>query len=153
MGLWKRARFIVADAAATGLPSGQMDGAMSIDALQLMPDRHAVLAEVRRILRPTARFALTTWEPTESEQGALDNPNKKPLRTSLEGAGFNVTRYETTPAWRRIGKALFEGWLKEKEALVAEMGAEAYAPLEREATKSLPFLEKDERVLIVSVAV
>jgi ubiquinone/menaquinone biosynthesis C-methylase UbiE len=153
MGLSNRARFIVADAAATGLPSGQIGAAMSIDALQLMPDSAAVLAEVRRILRPNARFALTTWEPTESDQGAPENPNNKPLRTLLEGASFRVVRYETTPAWRRLGKALYEGWLREKESLIAEMGAESYAPLEREATKSLPFLDEDERVLIVSVAV
>jgi ubiquinone/menaquinone biosynthesis C-methylase UbiE len=153
MGLSNRARYVVADAAATGLPSGHADAAMSIDALQFMPDKAAVLAEVRRILRPNARFALTTWEPSESVPDAPENPNDRPLRTLLEGAGFSIERYEATPAWRRFAKALYEGWLREKETLVAEMGAESYAALEEEATDLLPKLDHEERVLIVSRAV
>jgi ubiquinone/menaquinone biosynthesis C-methylase UbiE len=152
MGLANHARFLVADAAATGLPSGHADAAMSIDALQFMPDKAAVLAEVRRILRTNARFALTTWEPAKSEPGAPENPNNRPLRTLLEGAGFHVERYEATPAWRRFAKELYEGWLREKEPLVAEIGAEGYAPLEEEATTLLPKLDDAERVLIVSRA-
>lgn len=153
MGLANQARFLVADAAATGLPSGHADAAMSIDALQLMPDKAAVLAEIRRILRANARFALTTWEPAESEPGAPGNPNKRPLRTLLEEAGFRVERYESTPAWRRIAKVVFEGWLREKQTLVAEMGVESYGALEEEATTLLPKLDDEERVLIVSRAV
>jgi ubiquinone/menaquinone biosynthesis C-methylase UbiE len=152
MGLANHARFIVADVAATGLPSSHADAAMSIDALQFMPDKAAVLAEVRRILRANARFALTTWEPSESEPGAPENPNNRPLRTLLEGAGFSVNRYEPTPAWRRLAKVLYEGWLREKEPLVAEMGAESYGALEEEATTLLPKLDDEERVLIVSRA-
>jgi len=147
MGLASHARFIVADAAATGLAGGQADAAMSIDALQFMPDKAAVLAEVRRILRPQGRFALTTWEPTESES---ENPNSRPLRMLLEGAGFSVERYQSTPARRRIARVLYEGWLKEKEALIVEMGTESYAALEEEATELLPKLNDQERVLIVS---
>jgi ubiquinone/menaquinone biosynthesis C-methylase UbiE len=153
MGLASRARFIVADAAATGLPSGHVDAAISIDALQFMPDKAAVLAEVRRILRANARFALTTWEPTESEPGAPESPNNRPLRMLLEEAGFSVERYESTPAWRRLAKVMYEGWLREKEPLVAEMGAESYAALEEEATTLLPKLDDAERVLIVSRAI
>jgi ubiquinone/menaquinone biosynthesis C-methylase UbiE len=153
MGLANHASFVVADAAATGLPSSHADAAMSIDALQFMPDKAAVLAEVRRILRPNARFALTTWEPSEGDPGAPENPNDRPLRTLLEGAGFSIERYEATPAWRRFARALYEGWLREKETLVAEIGAESYAALEEEATNLLPKLDDQERVLIVSRAV
>lgn len=153
MGLANHASFVVADAAATGLPTSYADAGMSIDALQFMPDKTAVLAEVRRILRPNARFALTTWESSESDPNAPENPNDRPLRTLLEEAGFSIERYEATPAWRRFAKALYEGWLREKEPLVAEMGAESYASLEEEATDLLPKLDEQERVLIVSRAV
>lgn len=111
MGMANQARFLVADAAATGLPSGHADAAMSIDALLFMPEKAAVLAEVRRILRANACFALTTWEPAKSEPGA---PENKPLRTLLEGAGFRVERHETRPTWPRLAKAVYEGWLREK---------------------------------------
>jgi ubiquinone/menaquinone biosynthesis C-methylase UbiE len=43
--------FIVADAAATGLREASMDGAISIDAIQLMSDQSAVLAEIGRIVK------------------------------------------------------------------------------------------------------
>jgi ubiquinone/menaquinone biosynthesis C-methylase UbiE len=153
MGLANQTRFVVADAAATGLPSSHADAAMSIDALLFMPDKAAVLAEVRRILRANARFALTTWEPSESERIAPTNPNHRPLRTLLKGAGFSVERYETRGSWPRLAKAVYEGWLREKEPLVAEMGAESYAALEEEATNLLPKLDEDERVLVLSRAV
>ncbi len=152
MGLASHARFLLADAAATGLPGGHADAAMSIDALQFMPDKAAVLAEVRRILRPNACFALTTWEPAENEPPATETANNRPLRTLLEGAGFSVERYQATPAWRRIARVLYEGWLREKETLVAEMGPESYAELEEEATELLPKLDDRERVLILSRA-
>jgi hypothetical protein len=130
------------------------DAALSIDALQLMPDRAAVLGEVHRILRTRARFALTTWEAPTSDAGASENANHQPLRALLLEAGFSVELYEPTPAWRRIAQAIYTGWLREKDSLVAEMGAKAYAPLEKEATESLPkMLEDDERVLIVSRAI
>ena len=45
-GLAHRAAFLIADAAATGLRSASTDGVMSIDALQLMKHRDAVLAEI-----------------------------------------------------------------------------------------------------------
>ena len=153
MSLSDRALYVVADAAATGLPSADGGAAMSIDALQMMPDRAAVLEEIHRILRVDARFALTTWEPRAGDPDKSENANNQPLRTLLQGAGFNVELYQTTPGWRRIAKALYEGWLREKELLVAEMGAENYAPLEKEATESLPKIGEDERVLIVSRAV
>jgi ubiquinone/menaquinone biosynthesis C-methylase UbiE len=153
MSLSNRARYVVADAAATGLPSADAAAAMSIDALQMMPDRAAVLEEIHRILQADALFALTTWEPRASDPGSSDNANNQPLRTLLEGTGFRVELYQPTPGWRRIAKALYEGWLREKELLVAEMGAESFAPLEKEATESLPKLDDDERVLIVSRAV
>jgi ubiquinone/menaquinone biosynthesis C-methylase UbiE len=152
MSLSNRARYVVADAAATGLPSADAGAAMSIDALQMMPDKAAVLEEIHRILRAGGRFALTTWEPRAGDPGAAENATDQSLQTLLQEAGFSIELYQPTPAWRRIAKLLFEGWLREREPLIAELGADGYAPLEKEATLSLPSLDDDERVLIVSRA-
>ena len=60
-GASRVAVFVVADAAATALRTASVDAVMSVDALQLMPHRAAVLKEVARVLKPDGRFAFTTW--------------------------------------------------------------------------------------------
>lgn len=42
----------VADATATGLPSGEADAVVAVNLLHVVPDADAVLAEVRRLLHP-----------------------------------------------------------------------------------------------------
>ena len=42
----------VADATATGLPSGEADAVVAVNLLHVVPDAAAVLAEVRRLLHP-----------------------------------------------------------------------------------------------------
>ena len=46
----------MADAAAAALATSSVDAVVSIDALQLIPDRAAVLANVARMLKPGGRF-------------------------------------------------------------------------------------------------
>lgn len=60
-GFGGRARFIVGNATATGLPPHGFAAVMSIDALQFMDPAKAV-AEIARLLRPRGRAAILTWE-------------------------------------------------------------------------------------------
>src|ERR1700690_603178 len=49
------------DAAALPLHAGSADVIVSSFVLQLVPDRAAVLADMRRVLRPGGAFAAVTW--------------------------------------------------------------------------------------------
>ena len=58
-----RDRFVVTVASADDLPfaDGTFDAAMSSFVLQLVPNRHRALREIRRTLRPGAPLAIVTW--------------------------------------------------------------------------------------------
>jgi SAM-dependent methyltransferase len=152
MGLAKRSRFVVADAAATGLPDESADAAMSIDAIQLMPHKAAVVAEVRRVLRRSALFVFTTWEAMEGGPKAGRKATLASLVPLLEVSGFKVERRELRAAFPEQATALFQGWLENRIALTAELGVEVYGQLEREANRALPEIGEDERVLIIARA-
>ena len=63
LGPGVRHRFEVAVAPADDLPfaDGTFDAAMSSFVLQLVPNRHRALREIRRTLRPNAPLAIVTW--------------------------------------------------------------------------------------------
>lgn len=67
----QRARFRVEVSFADRLPfdDASFDGAVSSFVLQLVPNRSAVLREVRRVLRSGGRFAHVTWLAGDREFG------------------------------------------------------------------------------------
>ena len=67
-----RFRWLPTDAADVLLPDATVDAVASSFMLQLPDDRPAVLAEVRRVLRPGGVFAFVTWLADELELPADD---------------------------------------------------------------------------------
>jgi ubiquinone/menaquinone biosynthesis C-methylase UbiE len=63
---------------------------MSVDALQLAADIPGALREARRILRPGARFAFTTWEARRPFLFTLQMMYAKDHRPLLRRCGFEV---------------------------------------------------------------
>ncbi|MGI8928844.1 MAG: class I SAM-dependent methyltransferase [Candidatus Limnocylindrales bacterium] len=76
-GLTADGRLAFAAGAADELPvaTGSFDVAVSSFVLQLVPDRLAALAEIRRVLRPTGLLAYVTW---------LDRDSREPFRAAEE---------------------------------------------------------------------
>jgi ubiquinone/menaquinone biosynthesis C-methylase UbiE len=70
-----RLSFVVGPADELPLPTGSFDVAVSSFVLQLVPDRLAALAEIRRVLRPGGMLAYVTW---------LDRDSREPFRASDE---------------------------------------------------------------------
>ncbi|WP_201294592.1 MULTISPECIES: class I SAM-dependent methyltransferase [unclassified Nocardiopsis] len=56
-------RFTVGDACALDLPGGEFDTVLCQQALQFLADREAALAEMRRVLVPGGRLALSVLRP------------------------------------------------------------------------------------------
>ena len=73
--LKNRLSFAVGPAEELPLPNGSADVAVSSFVLQLVPDRLAALAEIRRVLRPSGMLVYVTW---------LDRDAREPFRASDE---------------------------------------------------------------------
>jgi SAM-dependent methyltransferase len=142
-GLEGKAEFRVGDFAATGLPAAGFDGAISIDSLFLVPDKSACVRETARILKPGARFVLTTWEMDIA--GGI-----KDYRPMFLDAGFEIEHYEMTPQWQERQRGIHEGVLARQDDLIKEMGRSAANVWFQFAKVELPRLQHMRRVLIVA---
>jgi hypothetical protein len=110
------ARYQVGSFTATGLPSARFQAAVSIDSLWMVLNKPAAMREVAQILAPGSCWVCTTWEPAYFQH-----------RNLLQDAGFEVLISEETPNWRSRQLAVYEGTLRERERLTAELGSEAAA--------------------------
>ncbi len=142
-GLDGRADFRVADIAATGIPAGTFDGALSNDALFMVPDKQGAFREAAHILKPGARFAFTTWELDESMR-------IKDYHPILEQSGFEVELYEACPGWEVRQRAVHEQILANKEKLIQEMGKDAAGVWIMFSQVELPKLPLMRRIFVVA---
>lgn len=86
-GLGSRCRVIGGDFMSIPLPDASMDAAYAIEATVHAPSWPGVFREIRRVLKPGARFALYEWCMT----GAFDprNPQHQAVRHGIErGTGL-----------------------------------------------------------------
>jgi len=74
------------DMQSLGFPDGSFDAVLCSFGLMAARDPVRVLAEVRRVLKPRARFAVSVW----------DEPSRNPLLTTVMGA-LPVVRGEGVP--------------------------------------------------------
>ena len=133
------AAFRVAGFTATGLPDRSLDAAMSVDALWMVADKPAALAEVSRILRPGARFVFTTWEPDYLDYDVL-----------LVAAGLRLIVREETPDWLSRQLRFYEGVLAAARLLHAELGPTAARVLVEEARSTRAVLPGTPRLLFAA---
>ena len=83
------AEFRVGDLASTGLADGVASGVLCVDAIQFAPEPQAAYQEIRRILAPGGRAALTCWEPREPGDERLPARLRHvDLAAGLTAAGF-----------------------------------------------------------------
>jgi ubiquinone/menaquinone biosynthesis C-methylase UbiE len=134
-----RARYQVASITDTGLQSGNLDAALSVDALWMVLDKPAAAAEVARILSPGARWVLTTWQPTYFR-----------YRTLLADAGFEILLHEEPLDWRTRQRSVYEAIVRQRGRLADELGPAAAAVLVDEALEIMPRLAHYQRLLIVA---
>jgi SAM-dependent methyltransferase len=107
-GLADRIAFVLADACATGLPSGQADFVWGEDAWCYVEDKPRLVAEAARLVRPGGTIAFTDWvegpcglSSAEAERvlGFMKFPNLETLDgypRLLERAGCTVVEASDT---------------------------------------------------------
>lgn len=142
-GLSERASFVVGDLTATGLPSGEADAVLCVDAVQFAPDPTDAITEMLRLLRPGGRVALTCWEPIEPGDPELPvRLRDLDLATALTAGGFTDVVVEKRPAWREVERQLWE-----HVAAMPSDGDPAIASMQAEASRTLPTFDRFRRVL------
>ncbi len=147
-GLQENATFFQTDASNTTIMSASIDGAISIDSLQLMPDPLTVIIEVARILKPGAVFAFTAWEIRKPlTPGRAIIPDYRPL---LEQAGFQVDQYIEPKGWRQQQNDIYRKMREHTNDLKNELGADASAILLEDARRKDHQLLGFSRVLVLS---
>ncbi len=108
-GLADRAAFLATAGESLPFDDGTFDGAFMVHVAMNIPDKRAVLAEVRRVLEPGAHFAL--FEQMRTGEGDLPYPlpwavderssfveDVAAYTTALETAGFTVDAVEDRTA-------------------------------------------------------
>lgn len=111
------------------LESQSMDAVVSIDALWAAPNKIQALMEIKRVMKPGAKFIFTQWDLL-----AVD-----PI-TVFEISGLKFVHREETPNWKDYQKKVYEGISNKKAELVAEMGESANMLL-YEASASPEYLD------------
>jgi ubiquinone/menaquinone biosynthesis C-methylase UbiE len=141
-----RTRFAVGHLAESGLPSGEADAVLCLDALVFAPDRVAALREVRRLLRAGGRFVFSATEmPSPEDQSWVTD--WQPL---LAAAYLEVESKEEVPQYAERLQRMYDLWLENLQALQAELGAPMAARLEQEARTVGPTLQRRRQFLIVA---
>lgn len=142
------ATFRVGDLAATGLDAGSVDAVLCVDAIQFaVPPAHAY-AEIRRLLRPGGRAALTCWEPVDRDDERLSERLRTvDLRSGLDAAGFVDVDVLERPGWRAQELAMW------RAAVALDPGDDpALRSFHDEGVRSLATADLVHRVLGVATA-
>jgi len=130
--------YFVADAAATGLDDDSVDGAVCVDAIQLMPHQVDVIIETRRVLKPGGRAVFTTWEGDD----LLDD-----LGDLFREAGLDVVVVEDRPDWLARERTIFEKALTDAPRYPDDAALQSLAA---EAERALPTFDDARRVIGVA---
>jgi len=145
MGM-SNASFRVGELTTTGLPDASVEAVLCTDAIQF-PDEPAVAyEEIRRVLKPGGRVALTCWEPFDRADERLSPRLRRAnLAAGLRQAGFTDVELRDRPSWLAREHALWE------EAAALDPGDDpALRSLHEEAVRSLQWTALLRRVLAVA---
>ena len=126
------ASFRTGELTATGLPDASVEAVLCTDAIQF-PDEPAVAyQEIRRVLKPGGRVALTCWEPFDRADERLSpRLRRADLAVGLRQAGFTDIEVRDRPSWLAREHALWE------EAAALDPGDDpALRSLHEEAVRS-----------------
>jgi SAM-dependent methyltransferase len=130
----------------TGLPDASVEAVLCTDAIQF-PDEPAIAYdEIRRVLKPAGRVALTCWQPVDRADEQLSPRIRRVnLADDLRQAGFTDIEVRDRPSWLAREQAMWE------EAAALDPGDDpALRSLHDEGVRSLQWGALLRRVLAVA---
>lgn len=127
------AHFEVGQFYAIPLEDQSVDAVICIDSLWAAPNKIQALMEIKRVMKPGAKFIFTFWDLLAVESVPL-----------LEYSGLKFVAREDTPDWKSYQNKVYDGILAHESELVAEMGPAANMLL-YEAKASPPYLDLSVR--------
>ena len=140
------ASFRIGELTATGLPDASVDAVLCTDAIQFPDEPASAYEEIRRVLKPGGRAALTCWEPLDRNDERLSPRIRRAnLGAGLHQAGFTDVEVRDRPSWLAHEHALWE------ETVTLDPGNDpALRSLHAEGVKSLQWTTLLRRVLAVA---
>jgi SAM-dependent methyltransferase len=140
------ARFLTGELTATGLPDASVDAVLCTDAIQFPEEPAVAYDEIRRVLKPGGRVALTCWEPFDrADEQLSDRLRRVDLAAGLHLAGFTDVEVRDRPSWLARERALWE------EAAALDPGDDpALRSIHDEGVRSLQWGPLLRRVLAVA---
>lgn len=141
------ADFRVGDLADTGLPDASVDAVMCVDGIQFLPTG-ASFAEMRRVLVPGGRVAITTWEAGDKDDERVpERIRAVDTWAGLGAAVFIEVHVAERPEWRRAERAMWE------EAAALDPGDDPdLKSFHDEGARVLAGFELTRRVLATAIA-
>lgn len=142
------ASFRVGELTATGLPDASADAVLCTDAIQFPDEPSVAYDELRRVLKPGGRVALTCWEPVDrADERLAPRIRQADLADGLRQAGFADIEIRDRPSW------LAREYLLWEEVATLDPGDDpALRSLYDEAVKSLQWAGLLRRVLAVATS-
>ncbi|MHA2038724.1 MAG: methyltransferase domain-containing protein [Promethearchaeota archaeon] len=145
-GLKRQVRFQIGNIISTDFPDNQFDGAISIDAIQLIQDPQLILTainEIYRILRKNSRLVIIN--------GEVHYPNHvSDYRPLFNKAGFEVESYNEVPDWKRRRRLVLQKILESRDELIQDMGKLGASFKFNEAQSDLSVLNRIRRIIAVA---
>jgi SAM-dependent methyltransferase len=140
--------FRIGELTATGLADASVDAVLCTDAIQFPDEPADAYDEIRRVLKPGGRVALTCWEPLDRDDERLSpRVRRANLGAGLHQAGFTDVEVRDRPSWLAREHALWT------EAVTLDPGDDpALRSLHAEGVKSLQWTALLRRVLAVATS-
>jgi cyclopropane fatty-acyl-phospholipid synthase-like methyltransferase len=144
--LGQDADFRVADMTGTGLAQGSVNAALSVDSTQFGGD--GVFVELRRLLIPGGRVALTGWEALRpGDESVGEKIRNMRFGDSLRSAGFTDVEVRERPSWRERERTMWE------DVAALDPGDDpALQSMHDEGVRVLPSFGQLRRILALAVS-
>ena len=141
-----KASFRTGELTATGLPDASVDAVLCTDAIQFPDEPADAYDEIRKVLKPGGRVALTCWEPADrADERIPPRIRRVNLAADLRQAGFADVEVRDRPSWLAREREMWE------EAVALDPGDDpALRSFHDEGVRSLEWGPLFRRVLGVA---